>query len=104
MTSGGNSLNDFLEIVPTRKLQPKQRRLFSFSRPWPRAYFLNGPNAAASTDTVQIGITDRQTDTQRQTRRQAHTLHYTPLTYKNLKKIKTRLTYNVGLDPQAAVT
>ena len=27
---------------------PKQRRLFSFSRPWPWAYFLNGPNAAAS--------------------------------------------------------
>ena len=27
--------------------QRRYRRLFSFSRPWPWSYFLNGPNAAA---------------------------------------------------------
>ena len=49
MTSGGNSFNDFPEIVPTRAITTKiQRRLLSFSRPWPWACFLNGPNAAAS--------------------------------------------------------
>jgi len=49
MTSGGNILNDFLDIVPTSEITTKiQKRLFSFSRPWPWAYFLNGLNAAAS--------------------------------------------------------
>ena len=50
MTSGGNSFHDFPDIVPTaEKSQPKQRRLFSFSRPCrPWTCFLNGPNAAAS--------------------------------------------------------
>ena len=49
MISGGNSFNDVPEIVPTREItSPKQRRLFSFPRPWLWAYFLNGPNAAAS--------------------------------------------------------
>ena len=35
-----------LEIVPTREIATKD---FSFSRRWPWAYFLNRPNAAAST-------------------------------------------------------
>jgi len=49
MTSGGNNFKVFFpEIVPTREIKPKQRRLFSFSRPWPWAYFLNVRNAAAS--------------------------------------------------------
>ena len=30
------------------KAQPKRRKIFSFSRPRPRTYFLNGPNAVAS--------------------------------------------------------
>jgi len=34
-----------LMIFPTNQ----NREDFSFSRPWSRAYFLNGPNAAAST-------------------------------------------------------
>jgi len=39
----------FPKLYQPEKSQPKYRRLFSFSRPWPTcAYFLNGPNAAAS--------------------------------------------------------
>ena len=52
MTSGGNSFNDFPEIVPTGEITTKAETrplLFSFSRPWPWASFLNGSNAAAST-------------------------------------------------------
>jgi len=66
MTSGGDNFNDFPEIVPTRKITNKNREDFSFSRPWPWAYFLNGPNAAASlaptlirhwADTVRLHFT-----------------------------------------------
>jgi len=49
MTSGGNSFNDFLEIVPNREIVAKKEKTFRFSRPWPWAYLLNGPIAAAST-------------------------------------------------------
>jgi len=50
MTSGGKnlSLNDFPEIVPTREVTTEIEKTFLFFRPWPWAYFLNGPNAAAS--------------------------------------------------------
>jgi len=48
MTSGGKSFNDFREIVPTGEITSKIEKVFSFSRPWPWAYFLNVPNAAAS--------------------------------------------------------
>ena len=37
-----------LEIVPTREITTKIKRRLSFSLRWPWAYFLNGPNAAAS--------------------------------------------------------
>jgi len=37
----------FPKLCQAEKSQPKQRRLFSFSRPWPWAHFSNGPNAAA---------------------------------------------------------
>ena len=47
MTSAGNNFNDFPEIVPIREITTKKKKT-SFSRPWPWAYFLNGPNAAAS--------------------------------------------------------
>jgi len=47
MTSGGNSFNDFPEIVPTVEITTKTENT-SFSRPWPWAYFLNGPNTEAS--------------------------------------------------------
>jgi len=47
MTSGGNNFNDFPEIVPTRAFATKIEKT-CFSRPWPWAYVLNGPNAAAS--------------------------------------------------------
>jgi len=47
MTSGGNNFTDFPEIVPTREITAKIDKNF-FSHPWPWAYFLNGPNAAAS--------------------------------------------------------
>jgi len=43
MTSGGNSFNDFPEIVPTGEITTKNGEDFSFSRPWPWAYFLHGP-------------------------------------------------------------
>ena len=49
MTSGGNSFSDFPKLYQPEKSQPKQRRLFSFSRRWPWHCFLNGSNAAAST-------------------------------------------------------
>jgi len=48
MTSGNNNFNDIPEIVPTSKIVTKNIEDFSFSRPWPWPYFLNGPNAAAS--------------------------------------------------------
>jgi len=35
MTLGGNSFNDFPKLYRPQKSQPKQRRLFSFSRRWP---------------------------------------------------------------------
>jgi len=38
----------FPKFYQQEKSQPKQRRVFSFTRPWPWAYFLNGPNIAAS--------------------------------------------------------
>jgi len=41
-----NSFNDFPEIAPTTEIATKIEK--TFSRPWPWAYFLNGPNAAAS--------------------------------------------------------
>jgi len=47
MTSDGKNFNDFLEIVPTREITTKIEKTFSFSRPWPWAYFLNVPSAAA---------------------------------------------------------
>ena len=36
-------------IVPTREITTKIEKTFLFSCRWPWAYFLNGPNAAAST-------------------------------------------------------
>ena len=51
MTFGGNDFNDFPEIVPTKEITTKTEEtilVFPFSRPWPWAYFLNGPNATAS--------------------------------------------------------
>jgi len=47
MTSGGNDFNDFREIVPTIQVTTEVEKT-SCSRPWPWAYFLNGPSAAAS--------------------------------------------------------
>jgi len=38
-----------LGIVPTREITTKTEKTCLFSRRWPWAYFLNGPNAAAST-------------------------------------------------------
>jgi len=38
----------FPKLYQPEKSQPKERRLFSFSRPCPWAYFLNGPDAVAS--------------------------------------------------------
>jgi len=66
MTSDGNNLHDFPEIVPTREITTKTEKTFLVlsitqmkkrplnvpaAAPWPRgAYFvMNGPNAAAST-------------------------------------------------------
>jgi len=40
MTSGGNKFNDFPEIYQPKKSQPKYREDFSFSRPWPWAYYV----------------------------------------------------------------
>jgi len=49
MTSGGNNFNDFLETAPTREIANKiEKTFFVFSFLAPRAYFLNGPNVAAS--------------------------------------------------------
>jgi len=48
MTSGGNKFNDFPEIVPTSEITTKVEKNFLFFRPWPWAYFLNGPDAAAT--------------------------------------------------------
>jgi len=47
MASGGYTFNDFPEIVQTREITTKIDKTF-FSRRWPWAYFLNGPNAATS--------------------------------------------------------
>jgi len=53
--SGGNNPNDLPETVQSRKILTGkitakiEKIFFSFSRPWPWAYVLNGPNAAAST-------------------------------------------------------
>ena len=44
----------FRKFNQADKSQPKSRGLFSFSRPWPWAYLLNGPNAAASIAPVLI--------------------------------------------------
>ena len=45
----GNNNNVFPKIVPTREFTTKiEKNFFSFSHPWPWAYFLNGPKAAAS--------------------------------------------------------
>ena len=41
--------SSFMGIVPTGDITTKIED-FSCSRPWPWAYFLNGPNAAASTE------------------------------------------------------
>jgi len=48
MKSDGNSFNDFPEIVPNREITIKIKKIFSWSRPRPWSYFLNGPNATAS--------------------------------------------------------
>jgi len=53
MTSGGNSFNDFPEIVPTNEITTTIKKT-SFSRPWPWAYFLNGPNAATQLNPALI--------------------------------------------------
>jgi len=45
MTSGGNSFNDFLKIVPAGEITTKIEKT-SFSRPWPWAYALNGPKTS----------------------------------------------------------
>jgi len=45
----------FPKLYQPEKSQPTLRRLFSFSRPWPCAYFLNGTNAAASIAPALIG-------------------------------------------------
>ena len=37
------------KLYQPEKSKPKWTRLFSFSRPWPWTYFVNGPNAAVST-------------------------------------------------------
>ena len=39
----------FWKLYQPEKLQPKQRRLFSFSRLWPQAYFLNAAASIATT-------------------------------------------------------
>jgi len=51
MTLGVNNFNDFPEIVPTRDITTEIERKKSFlvSSSVAVAYFLNGPNAAAST-------------------------------------------------------
>ena len=38
----------FPKLYQPEKSQPKERRLLSFCRSWPWAYFLDGPNAAGS--------------------------------------------------------
>jgi len=55
MTSDGNSFNDFPEIVQTRQNNHKQNREgFLFLIRGCTAYFLNGPNAAASIAPILI--------------------------------------------------
>jgi len=55
MTAGGNSCYHFPEIAPTREITTTTKKIFlSFSRPWPRAYFVNGANAAAATASTLI--------------------------------------------------
>jgi len=49
MASGGDSFNDIPKLYQPEKSKPKWTRLFSFSRPWPWAYFVDAPNAAVST-------------------------------------------------------
>jgi len=43
-----------LGIVPIREITTKIEKTCLFSRQWPWAYFLNGPNAAASTAPTSI--------------------------------------------------
>ena len=51
----------FPKLYQPQKSQPKERRFFSFSRPWPWAYFLNGPTAAASmAPTFKLAVTVHQ--------------------------------------------
>jgi len=51
----GNNNNVFPKIVPTREFTTKiEKNFFSFSRSWPWAYFLNGPNAVASVTPILI--------------------------------------------------
>jgi len=52
MTPGGNKFNDFSENGTNQRNDNQNTEDFSFSRPWPWAYFLNGPNAAASIATL----------------------------------------------------
>jgi len=54
MTSGGNNFNDFPEIVLTREITTIIEKIFLFSRPWPWAYYLNRPNAAASINSTHL--------------------------------------------------
>jgi len=46
MASGGNSFNDFPDIVPTREIITEIDKTFFI--PWPWAYFLNAAKEAAS--------------------------------------------------------
>jgi len=54
MTSAGNYFNDFPEIVPTREITTKIEKIFLVLVRGRGAYFLNGPNAAASIATTLI--------------------------------------------------
>ena len=58
MTYGGNSFNDFPELVPTREIKINIEK--TFSRPWPCVYFLNGPNAARSIAPTLIALSFSQ--------------------------------------------
>jgi len=49
-------LTIFPKLYQPEKSQPKYSEDFSFSRPWPWAYFLNGPNAAASIALVWLAV------------------------------------------------
>jgi len=49
MTSDGNNVGDFPEIVPTREITTETGKTFlAFSRRWPWACFSTGRHAAAS--------------------------------------------------------